>query len=99
MHTSLGLVTGAPTTTSVISTLQHSADNSTWVAYQPDGANNAVAPALTAATTENELDIDLSLANRYIRMSSVVSFTGGTSPAVSLAGFVTIGGESYQPAI
>ncbi len=99
LHVGLGLVTGSPTTTSVTVTLQDSADNSSWAAYQPDGANNATLAALTAATTEGELDIDLSLARRYIRASAVVAFTGGTSPAVSHYAVVTLGGESSQPAI
>ena len=90
---------GAPTTTSVISTLQHSPDNSTWTSYLPDGVNAAVEPALTAANTENEIDVDLSLANRYIRISTVVAFTGGTSPTALVTGWLSLGGESYQPAI
>jgi hypothetical protein len=99
VHTVVGAVSGAPTATSVVSTLQHSPDNSTWTPYQPDGVNNAVAPALTAGSTENEIDVDLSLAFRYVRVSTVVGFTAGTSPTAPVAAFVVIGGEAYQPAI
>ena len=99
VHTAVGALTGAPTTASVISTLQHSPDNSTWTNYLPDGVNTAVEPALTAATTENEIDVDLSLAYRYLRVQTVVAFTGGTTPTALTTAWLSLGGESYQPAI
>ena len=99
MHTAVGAVGGAPTTTSVVTTLQHAPDNSTWTTYQPDGVNNATATAITAATSDSELDVDLTLAYRYIRTSTVVGFTGGTSPTVLFDTKIVVGGESYQPAI
>jgi hypothetical protein len=99
LHTVVGADSGSPSALSVQSTLQHSPDNSTWVNYQPDGANDATAPALTAVSTENELDIDLTMANRYIRIKTVVGFTGGTSPAIEVAALAILGGEPLQPAI
>jgi hypothetical protein len=99
LHQVAGAVSGAPSAVSVVSTLQHSPDGSTWAAYQPDGANNAATPALTAASTENALAVDLHAANRYIRVSTVVGFTGGTSPAVLVAADVILGGEKNLPTI
>ncbi len=99
LHTVVGAVTGAPSAISVVSTLQHAPDNATWSAYQPDGANNATAPALTAVSTENELAVDLGGAYRYVRVQTVVGFTGGATPAISLAAWATFGGESNLPSI
>lgn len=99
MHTAVGALGGAPSTTSVQSTLQHSPDNSTWTAYQPDGANNAQAAALTTANTENSLNVDLTLANRYIRVSTVVGFTGGTSPTALVVADVILSGENTVDAV
>ena len=99
MHQVVGADSGAPSALSVVSTLQHSPDGTTWAAYQPDGANNAATPALTAASTENALAVDLHAANRYIRVSTVVGFTGGTSPAINVAADLVLGGENKLPAI
>jgi hypothetical protein len=99
MHQAAGAVSGSPSAISVVSTLQHSPDGSTWAAYQPDGANNAATPALTAASSENALAVDLHAANRYLRVSTVVGFTGGTSPAINIAADVILGGEKQLPAI
>src|SRR6185312_15509284 len=67
LHTIGGAVTGAPTTSSVQSKLQDSADNSTWADYKPDTVNVAQAAALTAQNTENSLSVDLTNARRFIR--------------------------------
>ena len=99
MHQAAGAASGTPTGISVVSTLQHSPDGTTWAAYQPDGANNAATPALTAASSENALAVDLHAANRYIRVSTVVGFTGGSSPAILVAADVILGGEKTLPAI
>jgi hypothetical protein len=99
MHQVAGADSGSPTSLSVTSTLQHSPDNSTWTAYQPDGVNNAATPALTAASTENGLSVDLAQAYRYIRVSTVVAFSGGTSPAINVCAYLVLGGEPTLPAI
>src|SRR5690348_6905088 len=79
LHQAVGAVTGAPTTASVQTTLQDSADNSTFANYEPDGATVQQTAALTAQNTENSVAIDLSTARRYVRAVTVVAFTGGTS--------------------
>lgn len=95
LHTSAGAVSGAPSTTSVQSKIQHSADNSTWADYtDPDTGTTAQAAALTAQNTANSLSVDLINANRYIRAVTVVAFTGGTSPAALVATGIVLGGEA-----
>src|SRR5215471_5427819 len=63
IHHAAGAVSGAPSTTSVTTVLQDSADNATF-------ANIAGAPspaALTAQNTESNVGVDLSSARRYLR--------------------------------
>lgn len=99
LHAAVGALTGAPTTTSVIAKLQDSADGTTFADFLPDGVNVAVSPALTAATTEGSLSVDLTLARRFIRAVLAVAFTGGASPAASLVADVILSGENTLAAI
>lgn len=98
LHTVLGADTGSPTAISVVSTLQHSPDNATWTTYEPDGVTAATSAALTAVDTENSLAVDLTAADRYIRVVTTPTLTGGTSPAVQVAADVILGGENTLPA-
>lgn len=99
LHTTAGAVSGAPTATSAQSKIQDSADGTNFADYLPDGVNIAQAAALTAANTENALSVDLGNARRYIRAVTIVSFTGGTTPAVLVAADVVIGGEDTLAAV
>jgi hypothetical protein len=99
MHTQTGAETGAPTGVSVISTLQDSADNTNWAPYLFDGVNAATAPAVTAISADGEYAVDLTLARRFIRISTVITFTGGTSPTVGVAAELVLGGEQILAAV
>jgi len=100
LHNIAGAATGAPSALSVVSKLQHSPDNSTWSDYIPPGASTvAVTPALTAASTDNSVAIDLSSANRFIRAVTTPTLTGGTSPTILLATDIVLGGEALLPAV
>jgi hypothetical protein len=92
LHQVVGAESGAPTTTSVQTTLQHSPDNSTWSNYQI-GTTVQQTAALTAANSEDTAAIDLGGAYRFIRAVTAVAFTGGTSPAVLVAADIILGGE------
>lgn len=99
LHNGVGAASGSPTGISVVSKLQHSPDNSTWTDYTPPGSSSvATTAALTAASTENSLAIELSSANRYIRAVTTPTLTGGTSPAIQLFTDIVLGGEALQPA-
>jgi hypothetical protein len=99
MHQQLGAVSGAPSATSVQTSLQHAPDNATWSNYtDPDTDAVAQTAALTAANSENGLAVDLSNANRWIRAVTVVGFTGGTSPTALVAAELVLGGEPLLPA-
>lgn len=98
LHTVLGADTGSPSAISVVSKIQHSPDNSTWTDYEPDGVTVAASAALTAIDTENGLAVDLTAADRYIRVVTTPTLTGGTSPTVQVAADVVLGGENTLPA-
>lgn len=93
LYTSVGAVSGSPTTTSVVSKVQDSADDSAWADYEPDGANVATSPAITAASTDDNTAVNLSGARRYVRVVTTVAFTGGTSPAALVAAALVLSGE------
>lgn len=99
LHQVAGAVTGAPSAISIITKLQDSADNSSFADYKPDGVNVATNVAITAASTENSLSVDLTLARRYIKAITTVAFTGGTTPAASIAADVILSGENTLAAV
>lgn len=98
LHQVTGAETGAPTTASVQTKLQHSPDNSTWSDYQISTTVQETA-VLTAANSENTAAIDLTGAYRFIRPVTIVAFTGGTSPAIEVAAGVILGGERELAAV
>jgi hypothetical protein len=98
LHQVVGAETGAPNTTSVQTTLQHSPDNATWSNYQIGTAVQQTA-ALTAANSENTAAIDLAGAYRFIRAVTAVAFTGGASPTVLVAADIILGGERELAAV
>lgn len=81
LHAKTGLDTGTPTTRQVIFTIQDSADNSAF-ANLLDAAGNAQTITITAVSTQSSIAIDLARARRYVRVTAVTSFTGGTSPTL-----------------
>lgn len=100
LYTTLGAVTGSPTSFTVQSKVQDSADGTTFADYKPDGVNTAQdAAALTAASTAQWTAVDLTNARRYVRAVSTISFTGGTSPSIEIATVVIFGGENTLAAV
>jgi hypothetical protein len=79
--------------------LQDSPDNSTWNDYKAGTTTVQETAALTAASSENTAAIDLGGANRFIRAVTIVSFTGGTSPAILVAADIILGGERELAAV
>lgn len=98
LHQAVGAISGAPTTASVQTKLQDSADNSTFADYQIGGTTQETAAA-TAQNGDQSVNIDLNGARRYIRAVTVIAFTGGTSPAALVAADLVLGGESELPAV
>jgi hypothetical protein len=78
----------------VATKLQDSADGSTGWA----DVSAAAATDLTADDTEDEVDIDLSGAKRYVRAVTTVSFTAGTTPSIPVAATLVLAGKDELPA-
>jgi len=98
LHHASGAATGSPSSRTVDSKLQDSADGSTgWADYNPDGAGSGAAAQLTADNTEARKAINLAAAKRFIRVVEVVAFVGGTSPAIPVAASVVLGGADQLP--
>jgi hypothetical protein len=94
----LGTVTGAPSALSVVAKIQHSADGSTnWTDFTDPYGVGSVTNA--AASTEVNQNVVLQGAQAYIRLVVTPSFTGGTTPAIPLAGAIVLGGTSEYPAV
>lgn len=87
-----GAVTGAPTAQSVTVTLKTSdSSNGTDAVNLTDMEGNAVKVALTTGSAVIDKDVDLLGAKKYIGVSVVTAFTGGTTPAVPVNLFVALG--------
>jgi len=95
LHAACGAASGAPSAQSVDSKLQESADGSTGWA---DIAGAAVTQ-MTGDDEEQTVDVDLGSALNYIRVVTVVAFTGGTAPAVEVQSAVALGGSMELPAV
>ncbi len=94
LHHACGAASGSPTAQTVATKLQDSADGSTGWA----DVSGAAATDLTADDTEDEVDIDLSGAKRYLRAATTVSFTAGTTPSIPVAATLVLAGKDELPA-
>jgi hypothetical protein len=99
MHTQTGAETGAPTSVTVQSTLQDSADGTNWANYLPDGVNPAQGAAITAISADQNFSVDLTLARRFLRIVTVIAFVGGTTPTIGVAAELVLGGEQTLAAV
>lgn len=77
----LGAVSGSPSATSIILTLQTSVDKST-VTTAKDLAEAEIVKTLTAGAQLVRVPFAPEACDRYIRLQYAVDFTGGSSPAV-----------------
>jgi len=75
-----GVTSGTPTSFTNTVKVQDSADNSSFADYTPPtGSASAVN---STASSIAELDVDLSMARRYIRVVETIAFVGGTAPTL-----------------
>lgn len=87
-----GVVTGTPTAQSVTVTLKTSdASDGTGAVDLKDMDGNAVTIALTTGSAVIDKDVDLLGAKKYIGVSIVTAFTGGTTPAVPIDLSIALG--------
>lgn len=90
----VGAASGSPSAQSVIFKVQDSADGSTDWTDVADGT----AAALTADADTVVLRVPSAYnLRRYVRLVAVVSFTGGSSPAIEVAGHLALSGAHQEP--
>ncbi len=93
LHTAAGAATGAPSAQTVDSKIQDSATSGgTFV-----DLTGAAITTITADDSDAEKDVDLSGAKAFIRVVTVVGFTGGTTPAIPVASTLALGGSEVEP--
>lgn len=90
----VGAASGSPSAQSVIYKVQDSADGSTdW-----QDVANGTAAALTADGDEVVLRVPSAYnLRRYLRLAAVVSFTGGSSPAIIPTGNLLLSQAHQEP--
>lgn len=89
-----GAATGGPSTQTFDAKIEDSEDGSTGWADYTDPQTGAVA-AITQQTADDGIEglsVDLSSAKRYIRVTTTVAFTGGTSPDWPVSTALILGG-------
>jgi hypothetical protein len=89
-----GQASGSPSAQSAAFAV-HSSATSGGVYAAISGATATV----TADSTGSEISVDLRGEYRYIKLVSVVSFTGGSTPAVEVAGTYALGEAKNKPAV
>lgn len=90
----VGAASGTPDTQSATYSIETSADGvNNWAAVA-----GAACSAITADDSSAEVDVDCVKTLRYVRVSEVVAFTGGTTPKVEGAAVVVLGGATDLPA-
>jgi len=89
-----GAASGTPTTQTYDVKLQDSADGTTFADITT--VTSAVTQ-ITADDTVEVLDIELTNVRKFVRLSTTVAFTGGTSPAWPCAATLVLGGGDVLP--
>lgn len=88
-----GATTGTPTSFTVTAILEHcSTSGGTYAQYTDPKTGLAVSVVASAASGRVTLNVDLSAAKEFIRITLTPAFVGGTSPTVLAAGNLVMGG-------
>lgn len=94
LYAKAGAETGSPTGRTWDVTLEHS--DSSGSGYT--ALSGSAVSQITAASTSKRKSLSLKGAKRYIRVASVLAFTGGTTPTLNTDVTVVLGGAVEQPA-
>jgi len=93
----VGDVFGAPSAKSITAKVTHCATaNGTYTDYTSDRSGAALL-TITAANTSNTMEVDLQSAEKYIKIISAATYTGGSSPYTNRAVNVILGGAHTLP--
>lgn len=98
MFASAGLSTGTPTSFSFPFKLQTSdALASGWADYTDPKTGSVPTVTLTAVSTSGAINVDLSNAKRYLRLSLDGTFVGGSSPTLQVSAGIVLMGSTQGP--
>lgn len=94
IHGQTGQATGTPTTQSVTYKLQDAADDGSGSVDAGTAADftGGGGTAITADSSDDEIDVDLKGARDYVRVVGTVAFTGGSTPEQLIASTIVFGG-------
>jgi hypothetical protein len=91
-----GAATGSPASLTLDAKIQHSDDNSSFSDYTPPSGTAAITQ-ITASSTVERKNVDLSGAKKYVRVVLTVGLTGGTSPTLPSSALLVLGGAQELP--
>lgn len=96
MH--VGAATGSPSSFSIVYTLEHSTDNSTWVtAQKSDSSAGGDATVTAIAAGVYTMAFKPGSLRRFKRVTRAVTITGGTSPTVPNGAEIQFGDARREP--
>src|SRR5574343_419651 len=87
----VGATSGSPTSFSVVTKIQDSADGSNWSDITDTQIVEAATKTISDINTVSTLAVRLSALRRYVRMVETVTLTGGSSPTVFIYGMALLG--------
>lgn len=87
----VGATSGSPTSFSVVTKIQDSANGSNWDDVTDTQIVEAATKTISAINTVSTLAVRLSALRRYVRMVETVTLTGGSSPTVFIYGMALLG--------
>lgn len=94
----VGAATGSPSSFSVVYKVTHCATSGgTYADYTDPSTNAAASVTISTASSLSQLNVDLSQANRYVKLSATPAFSGGSSPTIPFSGQVSFGGAHKAP--
>lgn len=99
LFASSGAETGAPSSRTLDTKIQDSADGSTaWADYiPPDQTTVAANTQIIAANSSAEVDVNLAGAKAFIRVVEVLAFVAGTAPTLAVQSSVALYGFDRTP--
>jgi hypothetical protein len=95
----VGALTGTPTTTTVDAKVTHCATSGgTYVDWKPAGTAASGAITQMTAAGVGQKEISLKGAFQFLKIVTVVAFTGGTTPTAPNSVLAILSGADTQPA-
>lgn len=93
-----GAATGSPSSLSVVYKVTHcETSGGSYADYTDPSTGSAASVTISAASTGAQLNVDLSQAYRYVKLSATPAFVSGTAPTAPFAGGIVLMGAHKAP--